>query len=154
MLLLYQTLDTICYRQHLLAEGTSAEVADTLCRLCINGQESVKHLLSNCGELTKKVYNDRHDTALKCLFFHLLAKFAFIEEVPPWSSPVKIKPLYENEDVAISWDVLEYSGKDGESIKDGARADGEVLLHRENNIFLVEQTIRKLDRKPKSQILI
>ena len=147
MLLLYQTLDTKCYRKHLVAEGASAEVANTLCRLCRNGQESVKHLLSNCGELAKKVYKDRHDTALKCLFFHLLAKFGFIEKVPPWNSPVKIKPLYENEDVAISWDVPEYSGKDGESIKDAARPDGKVVLHREKKIFLVEQTIPWIENR-------
>ena len=140
MLLLYQTLDTKCYRQHLVAEGASAVVADTLCRLCRNGQESVMHLLSNCGELAKKVYKDRHDTALKCLLFHLLAKFGFIEEVPLWNSPVKIKPLYENENVAI-WGVPEYSGKDGELIKDTARPDGKVVLHREKKIFPVEHTI-------------
>ena len=95
--------------------------------------------MSNYGELAKNVYTDRHGTALKCLLFHFLAKFDIIEEVPPWKSPVKTKPLYENEDVATSWDIPEYSGKDDDSAKDAATPDGKVMLHRKKKIFLVEQ---------------
>ena len=59
MLLLFQTLDTKCYRKHLKTSGPGDDVNDTICRLCKQGQESVKHLLSNCGILVKKVYTKR-----------------------------------------------------------------------------------------------
>ena len=77
MSLLYQTWNTKCYQQHLKEEGFSAEIPDTLCPLCNGGHESVMHLMSNCGELAKKIYKDRHDLALKCFYFHLLVKFGF-----------------------------------------------------------------------------
>ena len=135
MLLLYQTLDTKCYKKHI------EDVPDTICRLCKNGQESVKHLLSNCGELVKKVYKDRHDNALRCFFFEALAKFELIDEAPQWFSPNKVKPKYENANYEMSWDLPEYSGRDGETIDDSARPDGKIVMHREKKIFLIEQTV-------------
>ena len=72
MLLIYQTLDTKCYREHLKTSGAEVAASDTICRLCKKGQESVKHLLSNCGELVKKVYVNRHNDALKCFFLSFL----------------------------------------------------------------------------------
>ena len=79
MPLLYQTLNTKCYKKHL----NTGEVTDTVCRLCKNSQESVKHLLSNCSDLMKKVYKVRHDNAaFKCFFFEVLARFELIEDAP------------------------------------------------------------------------
>ena len=141
MLLLYQTLDTKCYQKHLGQNSTNLGTNDTICRLCKNGQESVKHLLSNCGELAKKVYKDRHDSALKCFFFQVLFKFGFIKDAPPWFSPDKIKPVYKNQMYEISWDVPEYSGRDGETITDAARPDGKIVMCQEKKIFLIEQTV-------------
>ena len=99
MLLLYQNLDTKCYRKHF---GTDNKVTDTVCRLCKNCQESVKHLLSNCGELVKKVHKVRHDNALKCFFFEVLAKLELIEDAPQWLSPDRDKPQYSNEKYEVS----------------------------------------------------
>ena len=136
MLLLYQTLDTKCYKQHL-----QIEEINTLCRLCKNGQESVKHLLSNCGELVKKVFKDRHDNALKCFFSEALVQLKLIEKVPLWSSPVKVQPCYSNDNYEMYWDIPEYSGKDEETIDGSARPDGKIVMHEEKKIFLIEQTV-------------
>ena len=48
--LIYQTLDTKCYKKHC----GMVEISDTLCRVCKSGNESVKHVLSNREELAKK----------------------------------------------------------------------------------------------------
>ena len=137
MLLLYQTLNTKCYKKHL----NTGEVTDTVCRLCKNGQESVKHLLSNCSDLVKKVYKVRHDNAFKCFFFEVLAKFELIEDAPQWISPEKVKPEYHNDHYVVSWDIPVYTGRDDETIHDSARPDGKIMMHQEKKIFLLEQTV-------------
>ena len=138
MNLLYQTLSTLCYKKHCIPEGTEL---DTSCRLCRSGQESVKHLLSNCNELAKHVYTQRHNNALKCFFFPMLKQFGFIDEIPPWCSSKTIQPEYENDEYLVHWDVPEYSGKDGETIKDSARPDGKLIMKKEKKVFLIEQTV-------------
>ena len=138
MNLLYQTLNTMCYKKHCVPADI---VVDTKCRLCKVGQESVKHLLSNCGELAKSVYKKRHDDAFKCFFFPMLKKCGFMEEVPPWYSSIVVKPQYENDSYLINWDVPEYSGRDDESIRDAARPDGKIIMKKERKVFLLEQTV-------------
>ena len=138
MSLLYQTLNTLCYKYHTIPAGTEY---DTTCRLCKKGQESVKHLLSNCSELAKHVYLQRHNNAIKCFFNFLLRKCGFINEIPPWFTSIDIKPQYENEQFLINSDVPEYSGRDGESIRDAARPDGKIVMKKEKKIFLFEQTV-------------
>ena len=138
MNLLYQTLNTLCYKKH---RSPVEEVVDTNCRLCRSGAESVKHILSNCGDLAKHVYVQRHNNALKCFFFPMLRKCGFIEEIPPWFSAKEIKPKYENENYLVHWDVPEYSGKDGESIRDAARPDGKLVMKNEKKVILIEKTV-------------
>ena len=138
MNLLYQTLGTMCYKKHCLPENTEL---DTSCRLCRGGQESVKHLVSNCNELAKHVYTQRHNNALKCFFFPMLKKCGFIDELPPWFSQKVIQPEYENDEYLVCWDVPEYSGKDGETIRDAARPDGKLIMKKEKRVFLIEQTV-------------
>ncbi len=138
MSLLYQTLNTLCYKYHTIPSGTEL---DTRCRLCKNGQESVKHLLSNCNELAKHVYVQRHNNAINCFVNPILKSCGFINEIPPWFSNIDIKPQYENEHYLINYDVPEYSGRDGESIRDAARPDGKLVMKKEKKIYLIEQTV-------------
>ena len=139
--LLYQTLDTKCYRKHLTTPGNAHEVSETTCRLCNKGNESVKHLLSNCGMLVKKVYTKRHNDALKTFFFEVLHKFGFIDHIPPWFTNENIKPMYENDKYIVYWNIPEFSGKDGETLKERATPDGKIVLKKEKKIYLIEQTI-------------
>ena len=138
MSLLYQTLNTLCYKYHTLPSGTEL---DTRCRLCKNGQESVKHLLSNCNELAKHVYIQRHNNAINCFVNSLLKHCGLIDNLPPWFSNITIKPQYENDQYKLHYDVPEYSGRDGESIRDAARPDGKLVMKREKKVFLIEQTV-------------
>ena len=131
MLLLYQTLDTRCYRKHI-----DSTITITTCRLCLNGQESVKHLLSNCSDLAKSAYIKRHNNALKCFFFELLKKFNLIEEVPPWFSNIDVKPSYTNEVYSAFWNIPEFSGRDGESGRNCATPDGKIIMKNEKKSTL------------------
>ena len=137
MLLLYQTLSTKCFLKYRLNDKDM----DTTCRLCNTGIESVKHLLSNCGELAKKVYMDRHNSALKCFFGPLLVKLGFCSKSNFWFSTESIKPSYENERYRVYWDIPEYNGSDNEDEATAPRPDGKVVLLNEKKIFLIEMTV-------------
>ena len=71
----------------------------------------------------------------------MLKKLNFIEEVPPWFSSVKVKPQYEDDEYMINWDIPEYSGRDGETIRDSAKPDGKLVMKKEKKIYLIEQTV-------------
>ena len=136
-LLFYQLLPTKCYKQ----SRTNEVISDTICRLCKQNQESVKHLMSNCSTLVKSTYTNRHNDALKCFVFPLLHRFKLIENIPAWWSKVKVKPFYSNDEIKFWWDVPEYCGKDDEKDDEAPRPDGKIELIKEKKIFLVEITI-------------
>ena len=141
MLLQYQTLSTKCFLKYRLKDNEM----DTKCRLCHVGDEHVKHLLSNCGELAKKLYVDRHNNALKCFFFRMLTKSGFSSKTPYWYSPEKVKPSYENERYSVFWDIPEYTGRDEEDESSLARPDGKIVMKSEKKIFLIEMTVPWID---------
>ena len=91
--------------------------------------------------LVKKVYTKRHNDALKTFFFEVLHKFGSIDQIPPWFSNENIKPEYENDDYIVHWNMPEFLGKDGETLKDRATPDGKIVLTKEKKIYLIEQTI-------------
>ena len=62
---------------------------DLLCRLCGRCPESVAHVLAGCSALAQSKYLERHNAALKVLYFELLRDLKLINEVPPWYSPVQ-----------------------------------------------------------------
>ena len=143
MLLLYQTLSTKSFLKYRLND----DEMDTTCRLCNTGNESVKHLLSNCGELAKKVYIDRHNSALKCFFGQLLVKLGFSTKSNFWYTAENVKPCYENEQYRIYWDIPEYNGTDDENEASAPRPDGKVILMNEKKIYLIEMTVPWIEHR-------
>ena len=75
------------------------------CRLYSKAQESVGHILSGCSALAQSKYISQHDSALKVLFYKMLQDLRIIDEISPWYSLVKPKPIYASEDVIAHWDV-------------------------------------------------
>ena len=71
----------------------------------------------------------------------MLRKLELIETAPQWFSLAEVKPQYDNENYIVNWDIPEYSGRDGETIRDSARPDGKVVMKNEKKIFLIEQTV-------------
>ena len=78
---------------------------DLLCRICGRCPESIAHVLAGCSALAQSKYLERHNAALKVLYFELLRDLKLINEVPPWYSPAQPKPLYENCDVQAFWGI-------------------------------------------------
>ena len=138
MLLFYQLLPTRCYQKF-----RSNEVIDNInCRLCGNGPESVKHVISNCSVFAKSLYKSRHDNALKCFIWPLLHLLKLIENVPRWFAVDKVKPYYENNNAKLWWDIPEYSGRDDEPIQP-LRPDAKIMFEKdgEKKFFLIEMTV-------------
>ena len=52
---------------------------------------------------------DRHNAALKVLFFEMLKDLKLADSVWPWYSWVEPKPFYELEDAQAYWDVPVYA---------------------------------------------
>ena len=138
-LLFYQLLPTKEYT----STRSNEKINDMSCRICCASQtESVKHLLSNCGEFAKGLYISRHDNALKCFVWPLLHQFNIIDKQPAWFSEEKVKPFYENEKFRFWWDCPEYTGRDNEA-EHPPRPDGKIIIDDENGkkIFLIEMTV-------------
>ena len=100
-LLFLQLLKTRCYVKF----RSNEVINDISCRLCGADQESVKHIISNCGTLAKSTYITRNDNALKCFVWPLLKSFDLIDHVPKWYAGDKVKPLYEKANVRFWWDI-------------------------------------------------
>ena len=113
----------------------------TICRMCKKNVESVRHILSSCEKFLPTDYKNRHDDAFKCIFFQLLHNYGFIDNIPPWYSKVKVKPIYENENVSIFWDIPEYTGDMEENDLNIKRPDGKLILHSERVVFVLENTV-------------
>jgi len=137
-LLFYQLLPT---RQYKLIRSKE-EITDLHCRICHQGQESVKHLISNCSELAKRFYITRHDNALKCFIWPLLYQLKLITKCPPWYACDKVAPYYENENVRFWWNIPEYTGRDDEAIHP-PRPDGKLMITSETEkcIHLIDMSV-------------
>ena len=143
MQLFFQTLKTRCYQK----TRSNQTITDTRCRLCHKQDESVKHLLSNCGELAKKVYIDRHNNVLKCFFFPMLLQLGLIKKLPAWFMYDKVQSSYSNNKYEVYWDVPEYSGRDGEEEEFVPRPDGKIVMVEERKIYLVEMTVPWIENR-------
>ena len=137
-LLFYQLLPTLTYQ----STRTNEIIDDTRCRLCKSGQESVKHLISNCGDLANSLYKSRHDNALKCFIWPLLHHLELTTKCPSWCASDKVSPYYENTNARFWWDIPEYTGKD-EELKRPPRPDGKLIINNgnEKKVYLVEMTV-------------
>ena len=113
----------------------------TVCRMCKRGQESVKHVLSNCESLAKYDFILRHDSAFKCIVFPILTQYKLIDQCLTWYSPSKVKPYYENEIAEFWWDTPEYQGNEEEDDTKLFRPDAKLRLKQERQIFILEMTV-------------
>ena len=75
---------------------TGAEQGDVTCRLCGKSPETLAHVLAGCSALAQSKYLERHNAAVKFLFFEMTRDLRLIDSVPPWYSCAVPKPVYES----------------------------------------------------------
>ena len=67
------------------------------------------HVNAGCSALAQSKHLERHNAALKVLYFHLSRDLKLVDEVPPWYSEIQPKPLNESQDVQALWDIPVYA---------------------------------------------
>ncbi|PFX28749.1 hypothetical protein AWC38_SpisGene6490 [Stylophora pistillata] len=115
---------------------TSGE-GEVRCGLCGKAPESVAHILSGCSALAQGKYLSRHDASLKVLFYELLYDEGVIDEIPPWYSPDKPKPVYESENVKAYRDVPIYA--DQQEVRCN-RVDARIVNHMCQRVVTLEMS--------------
>ena len=101
---------------------------DTTCRLYGKGTESMAHVIVGCSALAQSKYLERHNAALKALYFELLQDLKLVDEVPPWYSKTQPKPMYESQDVQGFWDIPVFAEHNEVRAN---RVDARIVNHRE-----------------------
>ena len=80
-----------------------------MCRMCSKVSESLANVLARLSLLAQTKYMERHNAALKVLFFAMRRDLKVADSVPPWCSRAEPKALYESEDAQAYWDVSVYA---------------------------------------------
>ena len=132
-----QTVPTLSFQNYRMPTGNN----NSTCRLCKEGNETVKHILSNCKYFLNTAYIRRHDKTLQHILFKFLTKKQFISRCPPWYSNVNIKPIYDNDEATITWDIPEYTGYESNEDIRPPRPDGKIVMHKERKIYVLENSI-------------
>ena len=101
-----------------------------MCRLCSKALESIADILSRCSALAQNKYLSRHDSALKVLFYEMLHNLGLIDEIPPWYSQVKPKPVYKS-DVQAYWDVPMFA--EHQEMRSN-RVDARIVNHKSKQV--------------------
>ena len=122
-------------------------ITSTICRLCSEGTENVKHLLSNCSKFVKKAYKRRHDRVFQYIMFKCLHKINMISTFPAWYTKICIKPLYESEEIEVFWDIPEYSGMEEHSDEEPLRPDGKIVNKTSKSIFILEMSVPWIENR-------
>ena len=67
---------------------TGTSQGDVTCRMCGRAAETLQHVLSWCSAVAQSKYLNRHNAALKILFFEMRKDHKLVDSVPSWNSPV------------------------------------------------------------------
>ena len=86
-----------------------AAQGEVTCRLCGKSPETLAHVLAGCSGLAQSKYLERHNAALKVLFFEMTRDLRIIDSVPPWYSCAVPKPVFESSEALAFWDVSVYA---------------------------------------------
>ena len=123
---------------------TRTTQGDVSCRRCGKEAETLPHVLSGCSTLAQSKYLDRHNAALKRLFFDKYKDLNLVESVPPWYSPVTPKPIYEPDDAEPFWNVPVY----GEHAYVKAnRVNERFMDHQTKQVCAIEMSFPWIDNR-------
>ena len=140
-----QLLPTRVYSAY--KKGTSDQ-NNIMCRMCGKAPESVAHVLTGCPSLAQTKYMEKHNAALKVLFFEILRDLDLNETVSPWFSRIEPKPLYESTQAQAFWDVPVYA--EHTTVR-ANRVDARIIDHKEKKVLLVEMSCPWIDSREKKE---
>ena len=98
---------------------------------------SVQHILVGCSALAQTNYLERHNNALKILFFEVLRSLDLIDTKEPWYSRINPKPMYEDERATSYWDVLLYAES---NLVTANRIDATIVDKGKREVSVIEMS--------------
>ena len=108
----------------------------------------MKHLLSNCEKFVAHAYKRRHDNrVLQFIMFKFLFKNNMITDFPSWCTKICIKPLYQNDEFEVYWDIPEYAGYGRELENGPLRPDRKIINKRRKIIYVLEMSIPWIENR-------
>ena len=143
-----QITPTLSFLNYRMPTGNNTYI----CRLCKQGNETVKHLLSNCQYFLNTAYVRRHDKSLQHVLFKYLYNKGFIGKCPPWYSSVNIRPRYENDKLILEWDIPEYTGYETSDNVRPPRPDGKIILRKEKKVYVIENSIPWVENRKEKYV--
>ena len=115
-----QTVPTLTFAKF----RSELNITSTTCRVCSQGTENAKHLLSNCRKFVGKAFKRRHDRVFQLIMFKYLHKTN-----------------------KVYWDIPEYSGMEDESVGEPLRPDGKIADKKEKFIFVLEMSVPWIENR-------
>ena len=106
----------------------------------------VSHILAGCSALAQTKSLERHNHALNILFFEVLRSLNLTEKSSPWYSPIKPKPVSENEQAVAYWDVPLFADQTTVSAN---RIDATVVDKVKKEVLLIEMTCPWVENREK-----
>ena len=103
-------------------------------------------MLAGCSALVQSKYLERHNTALKVLFFEMTRDLRLIDSVPRWYSGAVPKPVYESSEALAFWDVPVYVEH---TIVKANRVDARFLDHTNKKVWAVEISCPWMEHREK-----
>ena len=125
---------------------TGVEQGDVTCRLFGKSPETLAHVLAGCSALAQSKYLERHNAALKVLFFEMTRDLRLIDSVPPWYSCAVPKPVYESSEALAFWDVPVYAEH---TIVKANRVDARFVDHKNKKVWAVEMSCPWMEHREK-----
>ena len=101
-----ESLITAAQDQALRTNAVKAKIdktrVDSKCRMCLNADETVGHVVCECSKLALRKYKARHDSVAKAVHWNLCKKFD-LECKEKWYEHEPEKVI-ESDKVKILWD--------------------------------------------------
>ena len=95
-------------------------------------------MLAGCSALAQSKYLERHNAALKALFFEMTRNLRLIiDSVPPWYSCAVSTPVYESSEALAFWDVPVYAEN---TIVKANKVDARFVDHKNKKVWAVEMS--------------
>ena len=126
---------------------TGAAQGDVTCRLCGKSPETLAHVLAGCSALAQSKYLERHNAALKVLFFEMTRDLRLIDSVPPCYSCAVPKPVYESSEALAFWDIPVYAEH---TIVKANRVDARFVDHKNNKVWALEMSCPWMKHRERS----
>ena len=106
------------------------------------------HVLAGCSALAQNKYLrvERHNAALKVLFYEVLHDLKLLEDVPLWYSPSLSKPHYESSQAEAYWDIPVYA--EHHEVR-ANRVDARIVDHVKKKVLLIEMSGPWIDNRGK-----